>query len=94
MGAPPQAPPAPPVPSMGVPPPAPPLPFGGAPPAPPPPPPSGGAPSLKPAVTGGPPDAGAINALLGDIRNGARLRKVDDSQKHISENSVAGTVLD
>ncbi|KAF2097958.1 WH1-domain-containing protein [Rhizodiscina lignyota] len=72
-------PPPPPLPSSGAPPP-PPLPSSGAPPPPPPPPP-GVAPSgpPPPALPSG--AAGGRDDLLASIRGGARLKKVDDTQK-------------
>ena len=81
--------PAPPIPTEVAPaPPAPPAPTQVAPPAPPAPAPP--APSLIPSITGGPAD---INALLGEIHQGARLKKVDDSEKHIADGAVVGRVL-
>lgn len=87
-GAPPIPTGAPPIPSAAPPgPPPPPSFFGGAPPPPPPPNMNGGASS--------PPSGGApsISALLGQITGGKSLRKVDDSEKKISESSVVGRVL-
>ncbi|KAI4949104.1 hypothetical protein J4E91_005568 [Alternaria rosae] len=70
------APPPPPMPPGSVPPPPPPMPSRSAvapPPPGPPPPPSGGAPLPKPAP--------GRDGLLADIRGGARLKKVSDSEK-------------
>ncbi|KAL1407344.1 hypothetical protein Q8F55_006766 [Vanrija albida] len=91
---PPPPPPAPPRPSGGAPPPPPPPPppgpRQGAPPPPPPPPPPAGhsAPPPPPPPAPGPPagDGGGRSALLASIQGQGvhKLRKVDDSEKHIS----------
>ncbi|ODQ64903.1 hypothetical protein NADFUDRAFT_51502 [Nadsonia fulvescens var. elongata DSM 6958] len=97
--APANAPPPPPMPnfpnSAPPPPPMPIFPTGAPPPPPPPtgaPPPPTGAP---PPPTGAPPvpAMSGINQLLGEIQAGRSLRKVDDSQKHVSENIIAGRVI-
>ena len=62
-----------------------------APPPPPPPPAFSAAPVPPPAPTGGTPN---INALLGQISLGTSLKKVDDSEKHISSGAVVGKVVD
>ncbi|EEQ38639.1 hypothetical protein CLUG_02765 [Clavispora lusitaniae ATCC 42720] len=91
-----------PPPPMGVPPPpsavppppqAPPPSFGSAPPAPggPPPPPSFLSAPAPPS--GGPSAVPNLGALLGQIQGGKALKKVDDSEKHVAENSLAGRVL-
>ncbi|GAV26973.1 hypothetical protein PMKS-000434 [Pichia membranifaciens] len=67
--------------------------------APPPPPPA--APELPPLAPPPPPPAPApsggapnINALLGQISLGTSLKKVDESEKHISSGAVVGKVVD
>jgi hypothetical protein len=98
--APPPAPPPPP-PSGAPPPPAPPPPPpGGAAPPPPPPPPPGAAPSAPgaPPPPPGPAPGGAsagkppLGALLGDIRKGTGLKKVQTKDR--SQAPTAGRVLD
>ncbi|KAK5073474.1 actin organization and endocytosis protein [Lithohypha guttulata] len=87
FGAPSAPPPPPPMPSFasaGSPPPPPPMPGMGAPNAPPPPPP-GMAPVPTPTAGGG------LGALLGDIRGGKPLKKVQTSDR--STSNVAGRVL-
>lgn len=82
---------APPIPNGAPPPPAgvpPPPSFLSAPSAPPPPPSLGGASSAPPS--GGAPN---IGALLGQIQGGLSLKKVDDSQKNISDGATVGRVL-
>lgn len=71
----------PPIPVGGPPPPPPPS-FSSAPVAPPPPP-------LPPAIGGAP----NIGALLGQIQGGMSLKKVDESEKHISNSSTVGRAL-
>ncbi|RKP32741.1 hypothetical protein METBISCDRAFT_11417 [Metschnikowia bicuspidata] len=85
----PTAPPAPiPPPVPTVPPGPPPIPTGISPP---PPPPSAGIPApAAPARTGGMPNLGA---LLGQIQSGNALKKVDESEKRISDSAVVGKVL-
>ncbi|OAK98146.1 WH1-domain-containing protein [Phaeosphaeriaceae sp. SRC1lsM3a] len=75
-------PPPPPMPNSGAPPPPPPMPAGSGPPPPPPMPPRDAGPPPPPA--GGPPlpkPAAGRDGLLADIRGGARLKKVADSEK-------------
>ncbi|KAH7361215.1 hypothetical protein BKA66DRAFT_211952 [Pyrenochaeta sp. MPI-SDFR-AT-0127] len=77
------APPPPPMPNMGAPPPPPPMPPGAGPP-PPPPMPSRDAVAPPPPPPGGPPlpkPAAGRDGLLADIRGGARLKKVSDTEK-------------
>lgn len=98
---------APPVPSS-IPPPPPPsffptpvadvpsAPFSAPPPPPPPPPPPTGA--IPPPPAAGPPSLGGgappnIGALLGQITGGKSLRKVDESEKQISDSATVGKVL-
>lgn len=85
----------PPLPSQ-IPPPPPPLPTEAPPipsglPPPPPPPPAGGMsqPSAG-APSGGMPNLGA---LLGQIQGGKSLKKVSDSEKHVSDSATVGRVL-
>ena len=74
--------------SVPVPPGPPPIPAGISPP---PPPPSVGIPAPAPAApTRGMPNLGA---LLGQIRSGNALKKVDESEKRISDSAVVGKVL-
>ncbi|KAF5211154.1 actin organization and endocytosis protein [Clavispora lusitaniae] len=95
----------PPPPTDGIPPPPPPQ---GMPPPPPPPAPHHlwlGTPSpsedlpppfvwrLPAPPSGGPSAVPNLGALLGQIQGGKALKKVDDSEKHVAENSLAGRVL-
>ncbi|CAH6721434.1 actin cytoskeleton-regulatory complex protein Pan1p [[Candida] jaroonii] len=89
-------PPPPPPPSMGAPPPPPPPPNMGAPPPPPPPPPMGvpPPPSSNGDSNGSAPVAPpSISALLGEIRGGASLKKVDSNSQRIADGSTVGRVL-
>ncbi|CCE88959.1 Piso0_001753 [Millerozyma farinosa CBS 7064] len=94
-----QAPPAPPpLPEQQAPPAPPPLPQSQAPPpppplsgfAPPPPPPDFSAGGSNGSASGGPPN---IGALLGEIRSGSSLKKVDKSQQKIATGATVGRVL-
>lgn len=81
---PPVAPPAPPALPSGAPPPP------GPPPPGPPPPPTGIAAGTPSAPLGGMPNLGA---LLGQIQGGKSLKKVSDTEKHVSDSAVVGRVL-